>query len=135
VSAPDNPGQADVAGASQRTLIAASALIEAKVTGLGGERLGRIAEVMSEAGTGRIAYVVLATGGVLGLGERLHAVPWGVFTIDPDSGGLSLPFDKAAFSGQGFDKDAWPSRPDPRFAGPAPADRDGAAGPGGAGGV
>lgn len=120
--------EAEVIGGSQRTLVAASALIEARVDGAGGERIGRIAEVMSEAGDGRIAYVVLAVGGILGWRERLFAVPWASFAIDPDSGRLSLPFDKHDFSGQGFDKDAWPTAPDRRFGtGPAPADHRGAA--------
>ncbi len=120
---------ANVAGGSPRTLVAASALIEARVRGIDGRPLGRIAEVMSEAGDGRIAYVVLAAGGWFGWRERLFAVSWASFTIDPDSGRLSLPFDKRAFAGHGFDKDAWPTTPEPRFdAGPAPANRDGAAG-------
>lgn len=103
------PGEAEVEGAAQATLVAAGALIEAPVHGRGGQKLGKIAEIMLTAGKGSIAYVVVATGGLLGIGEALHAVDWCDFTVDPESGRLSLDVDAADFAGRaGFDKDNWP---------------------------
>ena len=102
------PGEADVAGA-QTTLIAAGALIECPVLGRGDAKLGKVVEIMLQAGRGSIAYVVVATGGVLGIGETLHAVDWCDFSVDPENGRLSLDVDAAEFSKQpGFDKDHWP---------------------------
>lgn len=98
-------GEAEVAGA-QETLIAVGALIECTVYGRGGKRLGKVVEVMLVAGKGKIAYVVVATGGVLGIGETLHAVDWCDFHVDPENGRLSL--DAEALDGPGFDKDHWP---------------------------
>ncbi len=98
-------GEAEVAGA-QTTLIAAGALIDCAVHGRGGGKLGKVAEVMLVAGKGRIAYVVVATGGVLGIGETLYAVDWCDFTVDPQNGRLSL--DVEVLDGPGFDKDHWP---------------------------
>ncbi len=103
------PGEATVAGAAQATLVAAGALIEAPVHGRDGEKLGKIAEIMLAAGKGSIAYVVVATGGMLGIGEALHAVDWCDFTVDPENGRLSLNVGAEEFAGRaGFDKDAWP---------------------------
>ena len=47
-----------------------------------GEVAGRIERVMVELASGRIAGVVLACGGVLGLGERQVTVPWQRLRLD-----------------------------------------------------
>lgn len=102
------PDEAEVKGAAQTTLVAAGALIEASVSGRDG-KLGKVAEVMLAAGKGEIAYVVVATGGILGVGETLHAVAWPEFAIDPTDGHLSLDVSVADFAARpGFDKDRWP---------------------------
>ena len=101
-------GEADIVGA-QQTLIAAGALLERRVDDRDGKRLGRVVEVMLVAGKGEIAYVVVATGGLLGIGEQLHAVDWREFRVDPFSGTLSLDTAADEFSRRdGFDKDHWP---------------------------
>ena len=106
-----SPTEADVVGAPQTTLVAVGALLEATVRGTANEKLGRIAEVMLSAGKGEIAYVVLARGGVLSVGETLHAVPWADFTFDPEDGQLSLSISGIDLDASGgFDKDHWPTR-------------------------
>ena len=105
--------EAEVVGAAPTTLMAAGALIEAAVFGSDGTKLGKVAEVMITAGTGTIAYVVLAAGGLIGVGERLHAVPWGAITVDPETARLSVAVDRATLdSAPGFDKDGWPADAD-----------------------
>ncbi len=102
------PGEADIVGA-QQTLIAAGALLERRVDDGAGQRLGRVVEVMLAAGKGEIAYVVVASGGILGIGERLHAVHWCNFRVDPWNGKLSLDVNATKFRARdGFDKDHWP---------------------------
>ena len=102
-------GEAEVTDAPQATLIAAGAILEASVSGCDGERIGKVAEIMLAAGKGEIAYIVVARGGVLGIGEVLHAVPWCDVTIDPDDGSLSVNTNGADLDARGgFDKDHWP---------------------------
>lgn len=104
--------QANVAGAPQATLIAVGAILESPVKGTDGETLGKVADIMLTAGNGAIAYVVLARGGVLGVGETLHALSWCDFTIDPENGALTLPLSGADLDARkGFDKDHWPATP------------------------
>lgn len=88
----------------------------ASVAAADGESLGTISELMVDGDSGAIVYAVLAYGGVLGVGEKLFALPWTAFDVDAASGALSLPIARARFEAlPGFDKDAWPTAPDPAF--------------------
>ncbi len=101
------PDEAEVAGAAQKTLVAVGALIEAPVRNRAGKPIGKVAEIMLEGGKGTIAYAVVACGGVLGIGETLHAVNWCDFTVDPFDGHLTLDLDELD-AASAFDKDHWP---------------------------
>jgi hypothetical protein len=69
---------------------------------------------MVDAPSGRIAYVAIAVGGVLSVGERLFAVPWACLTVPADEGPVRIAASAAHFDGRdGFDKDFWPSDADP----------------------
>lgn len=79
-----------------------------------GEKLGAITEIMVDTALGMIVYAVLTRGGLLGVGERLYALPFDRLTIDAANGELH-----SDLAGQdldalpGFNKDAWPTGPDP----------------------
>ncbi|MFC3713575.1 PRC-barrel domain-containing protein [Sphingoaurantiacus capsulatus] len=94
----------------------AAAICGASVTGSDGESLGTVSELMIDSRSGGIAYAVLAFGGVMGVGEKLFAVPWAAFSADPASGELSLKVSASALAErEGFDKDAWPTSADASF--------------------
>ena len=106
---------AHIIHASEHALAPFSALCGV-VTGRDGAKLGAVTELMVEAATGRIGYAALASGGVLGVGEKLYAVPWACFTIEPVTHALSLPLTAAELHTMpDFDKDAWPTEADARF--------------------
>ena len=46
------------------------------------QRLGSIHSVMIEKQSGKVAYAVLSFGGIFGLGEHFHPVPWEVLNYD-----------------------------------------------------
>jgi sporulation protein YlmC with PRC-barrel domain len=48
------------------------------------EDVGQLERIMMDVPSGRIAYVVLACGGVFGIGVRHYAVPWNHLRLDPD---------------------------------------------------
>lgn len=107
---------AHVPNAADATLTPFSLVHGTTVLDHDGERAGTVAEVMMETAAGRIAYVALSVGGVLGVGERLFALPWDAFAVDPIGGEVRLRFAASAFDGHdGFDKDAWPTAADTRF--------------------
>ena len=86
------------------------------VEGADGEPLGTISELMLDTESAAVIYAVLAYGGVLGVGEKLFAVPWEAFEIDAASGAISLAVERGRLEElPGFDKDAWPTAADPAF--------------------
>lgn len=57
-----------------------------------GVRAGRIADITIEKASGQIVHVLLAAGGLLGLGRRFHPLPWALFRYEPSRRGYVLPF-------------------------------------------
>jgi sporulation protein YlmC with PRC-barrel domain len=99
-------------GAGAR-MLSANMLTGARVLTRDGVSIGSVGELMLDVQRGRIAYVVVAHGGFMGLGERLHAIPWSALGIDPERRCLVLAADRATFlAAPGFDKDHWPETPD-----------------------
>jgi hypothetical protein len=48
------------------------------------DRLGSIHSVMIDKVSGKVAYAVLSFGGIFGLGEQVHPVPWEMLDYDVD---------------------------------------------------
>ena len=48
------------------------------------QRLGSIHSVMIDKRSGKVAYAVLSFGGIFGLREQVHPVPWEVLKYDVD---------------------------------------------------
>jgi sporulation protein YlmC with PRC-barrel domain len=81
------------------------------------EDLGDIKEIMLDVPAGRISYAVLSYGGVLGMGEKLFAVPWDALTLDTDKKRFTLNVSKDDLkNAPGFDKDKWPNMSDQTWA-------------------
>jgi sporulation protein YlmC with PRC-barrel domain len=67
-----------------RGVLAASTLAGDSVRNSAGEDLGKLDEIMIDIPSGRVAYAVLSFGGVLGMGNKLFAVPWSLLGVDED---------------------------------------------------
>ncbi len=94
-------------------LMGASSLIGNDVYNHQDEDLGDIKEIMLDMEGGKIAYAVLSYGGILGVGEKLFAVPWEALTLDTENERFILNVEKAKLDvAPGFDADNWPDRPD-----------------------
>ena len=81
------------------------------------EDLGDIKEFMIDMASGRIAYAVLSFGGLLGMGDKLFAVPWRALTLDTENKRftLNVPKDRLKVA-PGFDQNNWPSMADKAWA-------------------
>ncbi|MGE5616268.1 MAG: PRC-barrel domain-containing protein [Bacillota bacterium] len=81
------------------------------------EDLGTIKDIMIDVQRGRVAYAVMSCGGVLGMGDKLFAIPWNALTLDADRKCFVLDADEQRFEkAPGFDKDHWPSMADNQWA-------------------
>ncbi len=94
-------------------LMGANTLLGNDVYNLAGEDLGDIKELMIDMATGRVAYAVLSFGGLLGLGDKLFAVPWSALSLDTKAQRFTLNASKESLkNAPGFDKAHWPSMAD-----------------------
>lgn len=94
-------------------LMGADTLIGNDVYNQDDEDLGDIKEIMLDMSTGKVAYAVLSFGGMLGMGEKLFAVPWDALELDTENERFTLNVDKDRLeSAPGFDKDHWPNMAD-----------------------
>lgn len=90
-------------------LMGADTLIGDHVHNLQNEHLGTVKEIMLDMQTGHIAYMVMASGGVLGIGEKLFAVPFEALSLDTSNHRMTLNIDKERIEqAPGFDKSHWP---------------------------
>jgi len=73
------------------------------------ESLGEVQALMIDKLTGEVAYVVLSYGGFLGMGDKLFALPWSIFSYDANDDCFKIPLNQAQLKNSpGFDKDKWP---------------------------
>lgn len=100
----------------QPPLLSSSTVTGGEVSNLKDEKLGTIQDLMLDTQNGKIRYAVLSSGGFLGMGDRLFAIPWSALQLDSEHKRFTLDVDierlKAA---PGFDKDEWPSWSDPTW--------------------
>jgi sporulation protein YlmC with PRC-barrel domain len=95
-----------------------SQLIGLNIENPQGESVGEIHDLVVDGNTGQIRYAAVTYGGLLGLGDKLFAVPFEAFRVtrDPDdpidSNDFVMVLDvtKQQLEGaQGFDEDHWPN--------------------------
>ena len=97
-------------------VMAAATLDGGKVITSDGEDIGKISDIMLDVRGGRIAYAVLSSGGFLGMGHILYAIPWSALTLDTDEKCFRLDITAERIkNAPGFDKDHWPAMSDPQW--------------------
>jgi sporulation protein YlmC with PRC-barrel domain len=80
------------------------------------EDLGDIKEIMIDMQSGQVAYAVLSFGGILGMGDKLFAVPWQALQLDTVNKRFILDVPKERLeNAPGFDKDRWPDMASAEF--------------------
>jgi sporulation protein YlmC with PRC-barrel domain len=98
-------------------VMAATTLDGDRVLSADGDDIGKLKDIMLDVRSGRIAYAVLSTGGFLGIGDKLLAIPWSALTLDVDRQCFLLAMSSARVkNAPGFDKAHWPSMADATWA-------------------
>jgi len=99
------------------TLLSAGTITGDEVHNRLGQKLGSIKDIMLDCHTGSVRYAVLASGGFLGMGDRLFAIPWSALTIDGANHRFVLDVDAERLkAAPGFDKESWPNMADATWA-------------------
>ncbi|HEX5125408.1 MAG TPA: PRC-barrel domain-containing protein [Rhodocyclaceae bacterium] len=118
-SSSSNSGGASIVGNSGDSkgpgpeIMAADTLEGDEVINRKGDKLGKVQDIMLDLPKGRVAYAVLSSGGFLGMGDKLFAIPWHALTLDAERKCFILDVDKERLeAAPGFDKDHWPSMAD-----------------------
>lgn len=97
-------------------LMGADTLLGNDVYNPAGEDLGDIKEFMIDMASGKVEYAVLSFGGLLGMGDKLFAVPWSALRLDTENKRFTLDVaEEELKNAPGFDKDHWPSMADPAW--------------------
>lgn len=108
-------GQLSAAGPGPNVM-AASTLDSDRVVSSDGQEVGKIKEIMLDVQSGRVAYAVLSTGGFLGIGDKLLAIPWNALVLDTSRKCFLLNVSSERVKdAPGFDKDSWPAMADARW--------------------
>ena len=95
-----------------------SKLIGMNVRNMEGKALGTIDDIVVDVRTGKVQYAAMSVGGVLGIGDKLLAVPFDKLTFDHGQDEmffvLNMPEEKIAVA-PGFNQDDWPDFADPKW--------------------
>lgn len=57
-----------------------------------GGKIGEVKDIVLEKTSNSILFAVIGFGGVLGMGEKYHPLPWSELDYDPDLGGYVVSF-------------------------------------------
>jgi len=94
---------------SMQQVSRASKIIGTTVKNANGDKLGDVKELVLDPESGQVVYVVVSFGGVLGVGDKLFAIPWKAFQWNHDKEFYLLNEDKSTLAkAPGFDKKHWP---------------------------
>lgn len=90
-------------------VLSATTIVGDDVVNRAGEGLGEIEDLMIDLAGGRIRYAVLSFGGLLGIGDKLFAVPFEALELDAGNERFVLDVARETLEeAPGFDKENWP---------------------------
>jgi sporulation protein YlmC with PRC-barrel domain len=65
--------------------IRAKKVLGTEVKNMNGEKLGSVEDIILDKMSNQIMFAVVGFGGVMGMGEKYHPVPWAKLDYDPDN--------------------------------------------------
>ena len=101
--------------------IRASQLIGMNIENSKGEGVGEVNDLVIDGNSGTVRYVAVTYGGLLGVGDKMFAVPFEAFKVRRQAGDrndyvLTLNVTQQQLEGaQGFDQENWPNFADRNF--------------------
>lgn len=100
-------------GVAEPTSMRVSNITGAVVNNLQGERLGTVQDLVVGK-EGEVEYMILSHGGLLGVGDRLFAIPWEAVRPGAEANTFMLDIDRQRLANApNFDRNTWPNFADP----------------------
>jgi hyperosmotically inducible periplasmic protein len=97
--------------------VKASDIVGMTVKNLQDEKLGKVETLMVDLSSGRVVAVIISSGGFLGLGDTLSAVPSAALRFTNDRDALQLDASRKMLADSPhFTADRWPDFTDPAYA-------------------
>ncbi|ATG90132.1 PRC-barrel domain-containing protein [Methylomonas koyamae] len=91
----------------------ASKIMGTAVKNPSGDKLGEITDLVLNPDNGQVVYAVVSFGGMMGMGDKLFAIPWRALHWKADSEYYVLQIDRSTLkTAPGFDKNHWPDSSD-----------------------
>ena len=91
------------------SLFPVSLLMKGKVVTGEGEEAGQCVDAMAGCSSGRISYLVVAEGGLVGVGQTLRRLPWTGCSVEDEA--VKAPMRHADFCAlDALEPDHWPAR-------------------------
>jgi sporulation protein YlmC with PRC-barrel domain len=120
VGAEDSSRKIGHAKSIEGVVVRASSVSGMPVRSPADKDLGKVEDLVIDMETGTVRYAAISFGGVLGVGDKLFAVPFRSLHVKHEPGSKSAHFvvnvDKETLEkAKGFDKKNWPDFADPRF--------------------
>jgi sporulation protein YlmC with PRC-barrel domain len=102
--------RAQEANRSMQQVSRSSKITGAKVKNTTGESLGDIKDLVIDPSNGQVVYAVVSFGGVMGMGNKLFAIPWRALHWTSPKDYYVLDLDKDTLkNAPGFDNKHWPA--------------------------
>lgn len=76
-------------------LILASRVEHTHVFNRAGERIGHVTDLSIDRKRGCVVYAIMSFGGFLGIGTKLHPIPWDFLEYSTSLGGFVVPISQA----------------------------------------
>ncbi|MEJ0058733.1 MAG: PRC-barrel domain-containing protein [Terricaulis sp.] len=74
--------------------IRAKKVIGSSVHDEDGETIGKIEDVVLDKLSNNVMFAIVGFGGVLGIGEKFHPIPWAVLDYDEEQKAYVVPYSK-----------------------------------------
>ena len=112
-----SPQDARANGAVDRNSVLASRLMDYELISDQSQPIGQIEEVVVNLDSKAVDYVAVNFSGILGVADRLFAVPYDSVFYNLSSATVTIPnVDQQALeSAQGFTRESWPTEADPNW--------------------
>ncbi|CAN7335562.1 PRC-barrel domain-containing protein [Caulobacter sp. LjRoot300] len=81
-------------GTTGHPMIMANRITSTPVFNREGEHIGHIDNLSIDKVSGRVAHAILSFGGFLGIGDKLHPLPWDRLDYQPDKAGYVVSLSK-----------------------------------------